>query len=1093
MQSMKALRVFVSSPGDVGRERVLAGHVLDRLRGEFHRRVTIEPYFWEHEPMRAITDYQGNILEPSSFDIVICILWSRLGSPLNEKYRHADGSPYASGTEYEFESSVEACKLLGKPELLVYRNRQQPMIPIEPEVERNERIRQFDALQTFLKRWFLNPDGTVRIASNDYYDLAAFEEKLETDLRKLINELAPLLPGAQATAVAPSPTYAKGSPFRQLRPFEFEDADIFFGRTKAIDEVLTSMRDKAATGSAFTLIFGGSGSGKSSLARAGVLPMLVRPGVIEGIGLWRWAVMRPSEAAGDLVDGLAAALMASTALPELGTNAGACPADLAKGLREAPGSVPLLIKAALADAAREVRDKESLPRLPVARLVILIDQFEEVFTLSGRFSLETRIVFVKALAELARSGAIWLLATLRSEFYSRCEEIPELVELKSGKGQCQLLPPTESELRQIVRFPAIAAGLQFEINAEGTRLDDALVDAAGRNAGSLPLLEFALEELYKRRRDDTWLTFAALAEIKGIEGALESAAEEVFNKLPAEVAVEFDPVFRGLVTTDLSDKATFIRRVADLDALTSNAQRRRLIDAFSEDRLLVTGSDSADHRPTVQVAHEALFLHWPRLAKMLAANREFLQRRARAGAAASVWRVQGRDRSYLWWNGKQLAEAKDLQRQATELTPQEREFAGASAEAGAAAARKRWAAAAVATVILIAAGASGYLWLQNWRTEREIQEQREHLARIVSDPRSNSYETADVAGHIVAKKPNDSETWRIYATALLDQNDYTRFDAAIEQWRKNVSPVPVGIEHLQGDREWKQGQKEAAIQHWTACLREPSVSLDDRKGLWKKLATADGDLGRWNEARDHLTRWIAASDNVEARVLRAKASQHLRDWDAAAQDIVWAQKAAPDDPAIKSFGPIVAGPSVDALNASVRRNPRDPAAWLARATELTKDRQFEAALDDIDHAQSLAPDAARLAIDKAHLLWQLERPLSEPPVVRVPESWTRDAAGFAKAFEAMQPDLDALSAIDSRIAQNASDAQLFIERGDRLLRLEQWAMAAEDFTRALELENRSTKALEGRAAAFRALGRRENADADLRRADELKAEHEAEP
>jgi hypothetical protein len=228
-----------------GRERVLAGHVLDRLRGEFQRRVTIEPYFWEHEPMRAVTDYQGTIPEPSSFDIVICILWSRLGSPLNEKYRHADGSPYASGTEYEFESSVEARRLEGKPELLVYRNRQQPMIPIEPRAEHDEKIRQFDALQTFLKRWFLNPDGTVRIASNDYYDLAGFEEKLETDLRKLIDEIAPALPGGQVAAV-PAATYAKGSPFRQLRPFEFQDADIFFGRTKAIDEVLTSMRDLAA-------------------------------------------------------------------------------------------------------------------------------------------------------------------------------------------------------------------------------------------------------------------------------------------------------------------------------------------------------------------------------------------------------------------------------------------------------------------------------------------------------------------------------------------------------------------------------------------------------------------------------------------------------------------------------------------------------------------------------------------------------------------------------------------------------------------------------------------------------------------------------
>ncbi len=100
------LRVFVSSPGDVGRERELAGQVLNRLQGEYIRRVKLEPYLWEYEPMRATTDYQGNIPKPSDFDIVICILWSRLGSRLNEKYRHADGSPYASGTEYELEEGL---------------------------------------------------------------------------------------------------------------------------------------------------------------------------------------------------------------------------------------------------------------------------------------------------------------------------------------------------------------------------------------------------------------------------------------------------------------------------------------------------------------------------------------------------------------------------------------------------------------------------------------------------------------------------------------------------------------------------------------------------------------------------------------------------------------------------------------------------------------------------------------------------------------------------------------------------------------------------------------------------------------------------
>ena len=204
------LRVFVSSPGDVGRERELAAQVLNRLQGEGHSpgeaRLPLE-----YEPMRATTDYQGNIPKPSDFDIVICILWSRLGSRLNEKYRHADGSRYASGTEYELEEAADSFAKSGTPAIYVYRNQQQPMIPIEPEDVREEKVQQYKALQDFVKRWFLNPDGTFKIASNTYNGLADFQDKLESDLHKIIEEKAPPLPESPDAKVRFG-TYTKGRP-----------------------------------------------------------------------------------------------------------------------------------------------------------------------------------------------------------------------------------------------------------------------------------------------------------------------------------------------------------------------------------------------------------------------------------------------------------------------------------------------------------------------------------------------------------------------------------------------------------------------------------------------------------------------------------------------------------------------------------------------------------------------------------------------------------------------------------------------------------------------------------------------------------------
>src|SRR5438270_7054475 len=111
------LRVFISSPGDVGEERVIAARVLQRLRGEFARAAQIEPYFWEHEPLRATGDFQAEILPPSQCDVDVCILWSRLGTRLPAHYRRPDGSAFDSGTEWEFEDAARAFREKRSPDL----------------------------------------------------------------------------------------------------------------------------------------------------------------------------------------------------------------------------------------------------------------------------------------------------------------------------------------------------------------------------------------------------------------------------------------------------------------------------------------------------------------------------------------------------------------------------------------------------------------------------------------------------------------------------------------------------------------------------------------------------------------------------------------------------------------------------------------------------------------------------------------------------------------------------------------------------------------------------------------------------------------
>src|SRR5262252_1183555 len=243
----------------------------------------------------------------------------------------------------------------------------------------------------------------------------------------------------------------KSCPFRGLNFFDFEHASIFHDRTKAIGEVLDALEAQVRAQRPFVLVVGASGSGKSSLVRAGVLPLLTQPETIEGVGLWRWSVTRPGAggSGGDCFDALAAALLEPSTLPALADpETRNAIRDLGSELREHSDSVALRVRDALDHAAREwkikcchsLEEKERQRRssgrfddadlarqqrerfeLPKARLALVVDQLEELFTTG--FSPEVRQKYISALAGLVRSGRVFVLATLRNDFYASYQEL----------------------------------------------------------------------------------------------------------------------------------------------------------------------------------------------------------------------------------------------------------------------------------------------------------------------------------------------------------------------------------------------------------------------------------------------------------------------------------------------------------------------------------------------------------------------------------------------------------------------------------------------------------------------------------------------
>ena len=821
MTEVRTLRIFISSPGDVYEERTLAQRVIERVQAEFAGRAVLEPVFWEHEPLLATDTFQTQISRPSEADVMVAILWSRLGTRLPKDFTRKDGSRYESGTEFEFEDAVESFKAEGRPQLLVYRKTAKASVQLDDEAALMERIEQKRKLDAFIARWFHHDeDGSLKAAFHPFESPSEFEQVLERHLRKMIQRA---LPESVHRSDAHAAVWKQGSPFRGLRSFRYEHAPVFFGRTRAIADVLELLRRQAAEGRAFVLILGMSGGGKSSLARAGVLPMLTQPGVIEGVGHWRRAVFRPSDVRGDLFVGLATAMLREHGLRLEDTSA----EEFAQVLRDSPAAAIALIKSALAQDAAQQSSRAADRKAPETRLALVVDQMEEIFT-QDWVTANDRERFIDTIDALARSGRVWVVGTYRADMYPRCASLPKLVELKEGSGQYDLMPPTATEIGQMIRLPTRAAGLRFEEDfSTNERLDDMLRDAASARPELLPLLQFTLEELYQRRREDGTLTLEAYRELGGVEGSVARRAETVFEELPEDVQAALPRVLDALVHIRREGQETIGRRRANQGDFDTPAARR-LLNAFIEARLFVTELDDND-QAAVMVTHEALLWHWPRVKDWIDQNRENLRIHARINAAAERWVRDNRNPELLLPPGKPLYEARALLDQDATLTSYESAFIDASM----AAARrrqniKRGVTAALAVLALITSATAYFANHQRLAAdaERARAQLEAETARRTSDFLVGLFEVSD---------PSEARGEEITAAEILDAGA-----ARIEQELRDEPEVQARLLETMGKVYGSLG----ALERAESLLRQ---SLAARRALPEAddlgLASTLGSLG----------------------------------------------------------------------------------------------------------------------------------------------------------------------------------------------------------------------------------------------------------
>ncbi|RJQ72752.1 hypothetical protein D5S17_25905 [Pseudonocardiaceae bacterium YIM PH 21723] len=772
---------------------------------------------------------------------------------------------------------------------------------------------------------------------------------------------------AELAREAEPPAPQAAAPYVGLAAFQQSDSELFFGREALVDAALRKLDSGR-----LLVLFGASGSGKSSLLRAGIIPAIESGALSDQLHKWRSIVFTPGRS-----PFRECAVRFAGALDTI-------PTSLYNELCADRHNLSLLARRILVDAPAETE------------LLICIDQFEEVFTQCT--DLAERTAFIDALLTAVEhpDSRIRVVLTVRADFYGSCTEHPGLLAALQ-EAQFAVGPLSTEELQRAITQPARRA----DCVVEGQLLATLVAEAAGR-PGALPLVSHALLQTWHRRSGNR-LTLAGYQACGGIHGALAQTAEDTFQQLTAAQQALAQQLFRRLVV--LSQDAEDTKRTLDLAGLGED--QLPVVHALAEQRLITV------HSSTVELTHEALIRGWPRLRQWLDEDRAGQLARQSLEDAAIDWQRHDRD-SHLLYRGARL----DATRSLDELSPAAQEFLATSGHAARRRSRLRTAGiAGLATLTALAVAASIIAGVN------VVAADRQHAVALSRQLAAQSRELAD--SDPVNARQLATAAWRVSPTAEAVES-LARFlaerrgvlvghqgavhgvafrpdgeslassstDGTVRRWDPHTG-APVGLPARGHDGEVSRiafgrsamvtGGKDGTVRRWHPDTGQPvGAPLTGHRGPVLGVALspdehviagvgADGTLRLWDAADGHSLRPPIAAHPRDAAAVAFSPSGGtiatggqdglVRLWDATTGAAVGEPMAG------HTAGVIGLAFSPDGRLLASTSGDRTARVW-----EVATGRSMLSLTGhtDLVHAAAFSPDGTRLATasrDKSVLLW----------------------------------------------------------------------------------------------------------------------------